>query len=92
MRSGAPATTGQERNAAIRLPIPTQGRQALPLPPSAAHPLSPAMHESAAPASAYSTIAMPRDLPHALSSMNRMDSTRPWAAHSCSSSASVVHH
>ncbi len=87
-----PGTQCVKAAAAIRLPIPTQGRQALPLPPSAAHPLSPAIHESAAPGSAYSTIAMPRDLPHALSSMKRIDSTRPWAAHSCSSSASVVHH
>lgn len=50
------------------------------------------MHASAACASANSTIAMPRDLPQALSSRKRMPTTVPKLAHSASSSASVVHH
>lgn len=56
------------------------------------HPLRPLTQRVAAPVSPNSTTAMPRDLPQALSSMNRMLCTAPNSAHRVSNSTSVVHH
>ena len=56
------------------------------------HPLSPALHCSAAVASEKCTRAYPFDLPLALSSVKCTADTGPNSAQAASSSASVVHH